>query len=353
MYSTIFIIGSAGIPSKYGGFETFAENISKLLISNYRISVACSSKLYKKDEYKSAWNCIDRFFIPLSPHGISGIIYDAVSILKAYRNADHVILLGCGAGFLLMFLPRSFRKKIIVHIDGLEWKRKKWNVLVKAYLHYNTKIAMHYAGKIIVDSNSLEAYIPNRYKSKILSISYGGDHLPDVKRKKVHLNQFALVIGRAEPENNLHVLISAFTEIQELDLIIISNWESTRYGRKLIRKYAHNQNIILLNAEYNKVKLQHYRIQCKYYIHGHSCGGTNPSLVEAMYSGLNIISYDNEFNRTTTNNLAKYFKTKEQLVEKIRALETGQAADNSIKIRAYALEHYTWNKVVSEINLNL
>jgi glycosyltransferase involved in cell wall biosynthesis len=348
MKPKLYIIGSNGIPARYGGFETFAENISIRLSDDYQITVVCSKYFYNTDEQKVAWKNIQRRFIGFRGNGFQSLIYDFRSLWIASKKADFILLLGVGAGIFLPLFSVSTRRTLVVHIDGLEWMRPKWNFPAKVLLRLGFLLSLRYAHSILIDNSALQAYAPAKYHSKLKQITYGGDHLPQGQLGQSFKSRpYALAIARAEPENNLHLILKAFNKIDSLDLVIISNWQQTRYGRVLHSIYRHRKNMLLTGPVYNQNELQKYRDNCVVYIHGHCAGGTNPSLVEAMYSGIPVFACNNEFNRTTTNGLAYYFKSEEELIQLISECNSSMLEKNAQQLKAFAQNNYEW-KIAAE-----
>ena len=156
---------------------------------------------------------------------------------------------------------------------------------------------------------------------------------------------YAFSVCRIEPENNIHVILEAFAEKPVMPVVIVGNWENSGYGRDLMEKYGEKPDIFLLSPIYDQVRLNHLRGRCALYLHGHSCGGTNPSLVEAMYLGLPVIAFDVNFNRETTENGALYFKDSTGL----RDLVGGTAAEDRRRIgelmKSIADRRYTWKRI--------
>jgi glycosyltransferase involved in cell wall biosynthesis len=348
----VYIIGSAGIPVRYGGFETYAENISLKLSQKYDVSVICSKKLYKKSERKDKiGNNIHQIYLSLKPNGIFSLGYDLISLILAYSKADFIVMLGTGAGIFLPLFSIIKPTPIAVHVDGIEWKRIKWNRFIQIFLRINFLLSLKFSNYILIDNDALQTYIPKKFTKKIVFTSYGGDHLPRTKKiENRHEQPYALAIARAEPENNIHIFLEAFKKFNTVDLIVISNWTKTRYGRKLYKQYRDLNNIKLIGPIYDdKARLQQYRKNCTVYLHGHSAGGTNPSLVEAMYSDIPIIAFDNDFNRKTTNNLALFFKTLDDLIDKLKAIDDETLKSTALKMQKFAFEQYTWDKAAKPL----
>jgi glycosyltransferase involved in cell wall biosynthesis len=243
----LFIIGCSGVPASYGGFETFAENLSLRLSFDFDIYVTCSTKAYICENRQKSWNNITRIFIPFKANGVQSLIYDFISFFIAHSKADFIIMLGSGSGLILLFF-RIFKKlPVAVHIDGLEWKRKKWNWFARAFLWINYRFCLKFSQYIIADNKALIKNIPEKYLSKMVNISYGCEHIPEIKINPTFSKfPYALVIARAEPENNLEMIIDAFKLISNLNLIIISNWEYTKYGRRFFRNSNDFTNIKIL-----------------------------------------------------------------------------------------------------------
>lgn len=349
----IYIIGSAGIPARYGGFETFAEQIARELAGGFEIFVCCSQKFYDPGERTTLWHGINRLFLRWYPNGICSILYDLAGICKSRKSADIILLLGAGASMLLTFFPRSIRKKIWLHIDGVEWRRKKWNLVTRAFLYLNFAIGIRKAGKILIDNEELKYLIPKRLQTKSILIHYGGDHLKFISVPSPFPFPYALMISRSVPENNPELIINAFLTLKDLTLVIISDWNKTAYGRDLFARYSLNHGLILLDPIYDTEALQKYRSNCSVYIHGHSAGGTNPSLVEAMFSAIPVIAFDNVFNRRTTNGLAYYFRTAEELCTILQNRDAVEMLKKAEALRAFAEKNNCWHKAADIINSNI
>jgi len=156
---------------------------------------------------------------------------------------------------------------------------------------------------------------------------------------------YAFGVCRIEPENNLHIILAAFEEKLPFDLVIVGNFDNSEYGRNLRRQYQLSPQIHLLDPIYEIDKLNTLRGNCRLYLHGHSCGGTNPSLVEAMYLGLPVAAFDVNFNRHTTENKAFYFASSQELRDICLAAEPESLAEVAAAMREIALRRYTWERI--------
>lgn len=354
----IAIVGSAGVPASYGGFETLAENLLRyFFLKNDQIEliVFCSSIRINK-KLKSYYSS-KLVYIPLSANGVQSVLYDIISCLLSIKlNADVILSLGI-SGAIMFPLIRVFTSiRILTNIDGIEWKRLKWGPIAKFVLRVFENIAMRYSNLIIADNEGILDYIPTKYKKKSIYIPYGGDHLYNDSLYAIDIGaipkKYALTICRIEPENNIEMIIKSFLNLENLYLMIIGNWETSKYGRKLQKKYEGYKNIIYINAVYDKNKLNAIREKCEFYVHGHSVGGTNPSLVEIMYFRKAIFAYDCIFNRRTTEDKAIYFKNAEELNKKIRSLNPEALNKVAADMYNIAIKKYRW-ELVSEKYFNI
>lgn len=347
----VAIIGTVGIPAKYGGFETLVENLTYNLAGDFDMTVYCSSKVY--DNKLKTYNNAKLEYLNINANGVHSIVYDIVSLFKA-KNSDVLLILGVSGCISLPILKIFSKAKIIVNIDGLEWKRDKWSKFAKSFLKFSEKMAVKYADTVVVDNKVIQDYVIDSYNKEGALIAYGADHAEKITLTDEVLNQFpflnvkyAFNVCRIEPENNLHIIVKAFSQQDTLSLVIIGNWKASEYGLDLLSKYTTVDHIHLLDPIYDHSILNQIRSNAYIYVHGHSAGGTNPTLTEAMYLGLPIFAYDVNYNRETTDNKALYYKNSEELKKLISHIDENQL--NKIKEDMYkvANERYLW-KTISE-----
>lgn len=348
----IAIIGTVGIPAKYGGFETLVEYLTKHLGSNHELVVYCSSKNYpiKLREHNNA----TLKYIPLKANGIQSVFYDIISLFMATSKADVILILGV-SGCIILPIYRLFynKKKLVINIDGLEHRREKWSKWAKRFLKLSEKLAIKHANELIADNQGIVDYVKKEYQHESNLITYGADHVKkiilseEVVQKYNLPNQYAFKVCRIEPENNIHLILDAFKQNNKFPLVIIGNWNNSNYGLRLFNKYKDDENLRLLSPIYDQDVLNQIRGNSRLYIHGHSAGGTNPSLVEAMFSGLPVIAFDVNYNRATTFNEALYFKNTKDLSKLLNSIESSLLNKISLKMKEIADENYTW-ELISE-----
>lgn len=338
-----------GIPAKYGGFETLIEHLTKNQSANYDMTVYCSSKSYPKQ--LDVHNGAKLKYINLKANGIQSIPYDIISILRSLRVSDTLLILGVSGCIILPFVKLISNNRILVNIDGLEWKRAKWGGFAKWFLKFSERIAVKYADKIITDNKVLKDYVKTTYGVESRLISYGADHVTNEVLDEKFLSKYsfaenyAFKVCRIEPENNIHVVLKAFSIMPEKNIVCVGNWLNSEYGKNLRVKFADFKNIFLLDPIYDQIVLNKFRSNCSFYIHGHSAGGTNPSLVEAMYLGLPIFAFGVSYNKETTYNKALYFNDITELVSLLKNTDEDQLAQIASDMKIIAKERYTWSQI--------
>lgn len=338
------VIGTVGIPACYGGFESLVQNLVEHQNINVKYRVFCSSKTYSKKQkkYKNA----DLVYIPLHANGISSIFYDILSLsVSLFKKSDITLILGVSGCLFLPIFKTFSNTKIITNIDGLEWKRDKWNPFAKKFLKLSERFALKYSDVIITDNQAISDYVLETYSIKSNVIAYGGDHaIPPNVIETSSPQDYYLSICRIEPENNIHLILDAFS-CTSYKIKFVGNWNSSQYGLSLREKYSNYHNIELLDPIYDKETLFRLRKECKGYIHGHSAGGTNPSLVEAMHFGMPIFIYSCIFNKYSTDNKGILFSNKKDLIKSISDYEDNIIPCNGTILKNIANEKYCWGMI--------
>ena len=369
MKKHVFIIGSRGLPAKYGGFETFVEELVKHQNNkNIKYHVACQSENSdmalpgEHFEYLGA----DCFVIKLPKIGSARVIaYDilAINVALKYCKKEEIkapvfYILGNTAGGFIGHYANKIHKlggKLFVNPDGLEWKRTKWAAPIRSYLKFAEKKMVRYADLIISDNAGIKEYLTSEYgqvESEV--IAYGtekfkSDLTESETLVKYKVNDYYLIVGRFVPENNYETLIRAFMKSStKRDLVIITNHEGNAYFKELREKtqFDKDARIKFVGTVYN----QYIREHAFAYLHGHEVGGTNPGLLEALWStAVNVVLGVN-FNRTTAGDSVIYFD-KENLLTTLSEVENltpdeGQRLHE--KAQAIIEEKYTWEHICAQ-----
>ena len=358
MKQKVAIIGTNGLPGRYGGWDQLLNHLTDNLKNKFSFVVYTS--FYNAQKGLERFNDAELKIIPLKANGVQSILYDIASMIHAIYNRYGILLILGTSGCLFLPIARLFGKKIILNIDGAEWKRGKWGRIAKAFLLQSEKIGVKYSDIVISDNKKIQEYVLEKYGIKSELIEYGGDNAKFIpmsigtqQKYSIVPNNYAFKVCRIEPENNLDMILEAFVNTT-LQLVVIGNWNFSFYGTELRKKFRIYSNLILLDPIYEQTKLDELRGNCCLYIHGHSVGGTNPSLVEAMNLGLCCVVFNVSYNIETTENLALYFRSKEELEIIVK-----KYIDNEIDTAFYkesmkeiAGRRYLWNVVIDKY-LNL
>lgn len=349
----ISIIGTVGVPGRYGGFETLAENLVRHHhFSGNRdvLTVYCSAKPYtdRPPRHLSAKLRYSR----LEANGAQSILYDAITLLDAARRgSDVALVLGVSGAMILPLIRLVSRMRIVTNVDGIEWKRDKWKGLARHVLRLSERTAMRFSDRVIADNQGIAEYLLKTYGVQADMIAYGGDHALEAASETANSatdavlpDDYALALCRIEPENNVAIILEAFANAQN-NLVFVGNWDNSDYGRQLRTRYGKVNNLWLLDPIYETEALYRIRARAKLYVHGHSAGGTNPALVEMMHFGIPVIAFDCVYNRHTTEEQASYFSSAESLASLV--VDQNQI-DNGPRMREIAQRYYTWTQISNQ-----
>ncbi|MBU7481918.1 beta 1-4 rhamnosyltransferase Cps2T [Lactiplantibacillus pentosus] len=382
MLRHVFIIGSKGIPAKYGGYETFVEYLTKRKITrNIQYHVACkvTNKVNSKGrfDYNSA-DCFNVYVPQIGP--AQAIYYDISALIKSINYAElHNIkepifyILACRIGPFMNCVVNKIHSMggtVYVNPDGHEWMRSKWSYPVRKYWKFSEKLMVKNADLLICDSKNIEKYIRSTYadyKPRTTFIAYGSD----VEKSKlgngdskivswfnhfgVNAKQYYLIVGRFVPENNYETMIREFMKSStSKDLVIVTDVRKNKFYKNLSLKtnFKNDNRIKFVGTIYDKELLKKIRELAYGYIHGHSVGGTNPSLLEALSSTKINLLYDVSFNREVAQNGARYWSTKNG--------DLSNLINNSDALNSYDIDkldelstnrivsHYSWDKIIKD-----
>ena len=337
----IAILGTKGVPNNHGGFEQFAEYLSEYLANRgHDVSVySPHNHPYQHKKWKGV-NIIHQY----DPEGILGsagqFIYDLNCILHIRKSKFDVVLqLGYTSSSIWgKLLPR--KSIIVTNMDGLEWKRSKYNKLTQVFLKFAEALAINTSDYLISDSIGIQNHLKEKYDKRSEYIAYGANVFlnPEervIKEYQIFPYNYNLLIARLEPENNIETILDGVELNKNGMPFLVIGKHNTKYGKYLLDKFKSNSEILFLGSIYNQNHLNNLRYYSNLYFHGHSVGGTNPSLLEAMASNALIVANDNIFNKSILNNDAFYFSNSvevSQLLKKRKPRYTSLVKNNKSKI---------------------
>lgn len=353
MKLNIGILGTRGIPNHYGGYEQFAEYFSVLMAKRgHKVAVFNSSLHPYKEKAFNGVEIITKYD-PENKIGTAGqFIYDLNCILECRkRKFDIILQLGYTSSSVWSFLFPA-QSKVITNMDGIEWKRSKYSSFVQWFLKYAEKWAAKNSDVLIADNKGIQQHLLQTYNLPSAFITYGAELLNRADEAYLYeFNltpyQYNLAIARIEPENNIETIIQGHSK-SKLPLIIIGGLNNS-YAQQLQQQYT-GDKIIFLGGVYNKHKLDNLRYFSNLYFHGHSVGGTNPSLLEAMASNALICAHSNNFNRSVTGENAFYFSTPADIAGLLQKdLNKNDYSTWIENNRQLISTQYNWGKITDEI----
>jgi len=349
----IGILGTRGIPNYHGGFEQFAEFFAGYLVeAGHEVFVYCSKNHpYQETTYDGAHliHCKD----PEDKMGTIGqFFYDLNCILDARkRNFDVLLQLGYTSNSIWYWLlPKS--PVIATNMDGLEWKRSKYNKWVRKFLKVAERLAVKSSDHLIADSKGIQSYLQQTYGRPSKYIAYGAElfenpNLDVLQKYGVEEGGYNMLIARMEPENNIEVILDGVAEsnVNTIFLVVGKN-DANTFGRYLTQKYKNVSHIRFLGGVYDLNALNNLRYFSKLYFHGHSVGGTNPSLLEAMASNCLIVAHKNEFNAAILDDDALYFSTKEEVKKLIEEVDSKSNFQNLLNHNKNKIQElFSWEHI--------
>lgn len=345
------ILGTVGVPATYGGFETLAENLVHYHSEHQRtesLAVYCEkpASAKKAARFLSA----ELRYAPFKANGVQSIPYDIWSLFHAtLRGTDVILLLGVSGALALPLLRLFSRVRIVTNIDGIEWKRDKWSGLARWVLNRSERAAVRWSHVVVADNHAIAEHVRASYGAGCEVIAYGGDHAlaaqADGAVGSGLPERYALGLCRIEPENNVAMILEAFAEMPDQPLVFVGNWQKSEYGRALRAHYGGMPHMHLLDPVYDPGRLRRVRDGARLYVHGHSAGGTNPSIVEMMHFGIPVLAHNCSFNRCSTEQQALYFESSSELRALVLGMDQSIATEVGTRMKDIARRRYTWAEI--------
>lgn len=361
----IAFISTRGIPNNYGGFEQFAEYISVGLAKRGHEVVVYSphSHPYKEDTYKGVR--IKHIYSPEPWMGssVGSFFYDFASLKDALKKEKFDIIYEAGYTSIvpayIWFNVRKIKYPIFTtNMDGLEYKRTKFNKWVQKFIFWEEKMTVKHSHYLIADNMGIHDYYKEKYGKESKFLAYGADIHDNyneefLKEFELEIDNYYLLVARLEPENNIIMAIEGYLASKEKGKrpLVIVGKTNTPHGKELIAKYGNEKSIRFVGGIYDFDKLNSIRHFSYAYFHGHSVGGTNPSLLEAMASDCFILANDNIFNKAVLGENALYYLDHNAVTELLNNIESLALKHKKSFIERnleIIRKEYSWDKLVDE-----
>jgi glycosyltransferase involved in cell wall biosynthesis len=352
----VAILGTRGIPARYGGFETFAEMLATGLVARgFEVTVFCEAG--GSLAFDTFQGVKLRYISAPALGSLQTVLYDMRCLWAARKGYDVVYMLGYGAAPFCL-IPRLWKTEVWINPDGLEWARAKWGILAKSYFRLMEWTSIYASNRIIADAEAIASSLASRHGRlrACTVIPYGCEAIemqPAAELLAAYslVSQgYYLVVCRLEPENHVLEILQAFERSgSDRELIVVGDhFTGTRYVALL--RAVQSPRIRMIGTVYDQAMLTSLRYHSFAYLHGHCVGGTNPSLLEAMGCGNLIFAHDNPFNRETLGPCGFYFANSLELTQAIDLAEQEEAELERLRgaSKARARANYGWTEVISK-----
>jgi glycosyltransferase involved in cell wall biosynthesis len=351
------ILGTRGIPGGHGGFESFVERLAPYLARNgWHVTVYCQvCDPTMKSAEDDVWQGVNRVLVPVSADTtFNSFLYDCRSIKLAMKRPGLCLVLGYNTAVLTLLLAAQ-RKKVVMNMDGIEWRRGKWSPPYKAWFYVNDWVGSLASNHLIADHPRIADHLASRTSRwRITTIVYGADAIEGAEaapldRLGLRPGEYLLSICRPEPENSVLELVRAFSQTRRgRKLVVLGRFGTSAYHRAV--KAAASDEVVFPGAIYDPEVIRPLRFHCLAYCHGHTVGGTNPSLVEALGAGNAVIARDNLYNRWVAGDEQLYFDDEASCAARIAEAVTRpeRLAVARAAARARHRARFTWGEVLSQ-----
>ncbi|MFA6085053.1 DUF1972 domain-containing protein [Mucilaginibacter sp.] len=351
----IAILGTRGIPNYYGGFEHISEYVSEGLVKKgHSVTVYNShNHPYTADD----WNGVEivHCYDPEYLVGTAGqFAYDFNCLMDARkRNFDVLILMGYTSSSVWGNLyPKN--SAIITNMDGLEWKRSKYSKPVQRFLRYAEKLAVKHSQFYISDSRVIKLYLKDKYNITSRYIPYGADLFSDHEREQLDKTEvlkedYFLLMARMEPENNIEAILEGFSNSNSKKSFKVLGDTGNRFGKFITNKFERDNRIQFKGAIFDNSAVRSLQNNSYLYFHGHSVGGTNPSLLEAMASEALIAAHNNPFNKSVLNTDAFYFNNSTEVRDLVENVQRHDMEKTMVKNNLHKIQfQFNWDRIIDE-----
>ncbi|WP_199486670.1 DUF1972 domain-containing protein [Actinomadura logoneensis] len=357
----IAMIGTRGVPARYGGFETAIEEIGRRLAdAGHEVTVYCRGERHPDSTYLGMrlvhLPAVKKKVAETLSHTALSVTHTAGRRLTG-RGPDAALVFNAANAPLLPVL-RALRVPVATHVDGLEWKRTKWSGAGRRYYLAVERLAVRWSDALIADAVGIRDYYREKFGAESVFIPYGATILDGADTGKLaeagyRPGGFHLVVARFEPENHVHLAVEGYRRsAARKPLVVVGSAPyADEYTARVRELAGDDPRITFLGGVWDQDLLDSLYAGALTYVHGHSVGGTNPSLLRAMGAGASVLAYDVNFNREVLGEDAgRFFADPESLAREIEAAEAdpGHAADRGEEARKRAAERYVWDDIARD-----
>jgi len=357
----IALIGTRGVPARYGGFETCVEEVgSRLASRGHEVIVFCRPTHNIDDDPvpETSYRGMQLVHLPIvRRRSIETLCHTALSVLHpSLRGTDAAIVFNAANSLLLPVL-RARRIPVATHVDGLEWLRAKWGSAGRRYYRLAERLAVRWSDELIADAEGIADYYRAEFSAESALISYGAPIIAPGEAERIEeldlaTDKYHLVVARFEPENHVLEIVQGYQQsAAELPLVVVGSAPYADAYTAEIRRVA-GPRVRLLGGVWDQAQLDQLYSHALTYVHGHSVGGTNPSLLRAAGAGAYTIAYDVGFNREVLGQSAAFFSTVDDLARELVVAESDPARILELGAELQlSIQRYNWDDVTDRYEL--
>jgi glycosyltransferase involved in cell wall biosynthesis len=351
----VAILGTRGIPNHYGGFEHISEYVSEGLVKRGHAVTVYNS--HNHPYTANNWNGVEirHCYDPEYLLGAVGqFVYDLNCLMDARkRNFDVVLIMGYTSSSVWGKLYPA-KSTIITNMDGLEWKRSKYSPPVQNFLKHAEKLAVKYSQYYISDSLVIKSYLADKYDITSKYIPYGADLFSEEEREQVESSEalkedYFLLMARMEPENNIETILEGFHNSTSAKKFKVLGDTGNRFGKFITHKFKRDERIEFKGSIFDTGKVRSLQNNSYLYFHGHSVGGTNPSLLEAMASEALIAAHNNPFNKSVLSSDAFYFSNANEVRNLVDTVQRKETEKTMVSNNLHKIKYqFNWEKIIDQ-----
>jgi len=354
----IALIGTRGVPARYGGFETCVEEVGRRLVDRgHAVTVFCRTPVGGEDEAERLDDYLGMRLVHLPTvrkRSLETLSHTALSVFhSSLRDTDAAVVFNAANAPLLPVL-RARRIPVATHMDGLEWQRAKWGPVGQRYYRAAESLAVRWSQELIADARGIADYYTEEFRASSTLIAYGAPVLTMAAADRIEEfglfpGKYHLVVARFEPENHVLEIVQGYQRSNaDLPLVVVGSAPYADEYTAQVRAAAGDQ-VRLLGGVWDQEQLDQLYYHALTYLHGHSVGGTNPSLLRAAGAGTYTIAYDVAFNREVLGRTAAYFSTGEDVAREVMTAEADPARilDEGLQLQ-HDIGRYNWEDVADK-----
>jgi glycosyltransferase involved in cell wall biosynthesis len=348
------VLGTRGIPNRHGGFESCVEHLAPWLVERgWDVTVYCQ-EAWGQPRRRSTWRGVTLEHVPVRLGGSAGsVLFDVACARDAARYDDVLLTMGFNTAVVFPWYQVR-RRRHVVNMDGLEWRRGKWPAAVRAWFYGNSWIAGVSACRLIADHPEIASLLARRgFAARTAMVPYGAERLDAVPAGPLagldlESQGYVLVIARPEPENSILEIVRAWGQRpRTVPLVVLGQYDDSDPYHRAVRAAA-TAGVRFVGPIYEAETVQALRAHARLYVHGHTVGGTNPSLVEALGAGSPVLAHDNRFNRWVAGPGARYFASETLCAARLDELVDDAVTLGAMREASHArhAEAFTWERVL-------